>query len=139
MTTSSHCPQWCTARHHLPDDLTHARDIAELGTGRFAVSVEISQPGHIGDEVVNIFAHTPVETEVVIVAPELAASIGRVLLELDDSGRRALARALSDAAGVLFMSRATTSADPRSAVEREAAPNTSTCEATPHTESTDGR
>jgi hypothetical protein len=128
--------------HPRPDDLTHSRDIAELGTARLAVRVELSQHvqrGHVGAETVNIFATDAEETELVLLAPELAASIGRILLDLDDRGRRALAVALSDAAAVLLMSRSITPAASGSTVEREAQPHNTAREATPNAETTDGR
>jgi hypothetical protein len=142
VTTSSHCPPWCTAQHHRPDYLDHARDIAEFVNGTVEVQVEIGQhvqPGHVGAEVVNVFLHTTEETELILIKPELAASIGRVLLELDDQDRRAFAVALTDAAAVVLMSRATTPATSGSPVEREASPNTPGCEAEPNDGSTDGR
>lgn len=142
MSVSSHCPPWCTAQHHHPDYITHARTVAELDAGTVGVLVEISQhvqPGHVGDETVNVVTDTADETELTILVPEVAAAIGHALLTLDDAGRRAFAVALVDAAALVLTSRAATSADPRSTVEREAEPNTAGCEAQPHTGDADGR
>jgi hypothetical protein len=141
-TSSLNCPPWCTAAHPRPDYLDHSADVTEFGTKRLDVLVTVSQhiqPGHVGAEAVNVFASTAQDTELVLLQPELAASIGRVLLELDDHGRRLLAVALADAAALVLTGRGITSADPQSAVEREAGPNTPDREATPNAETTDGR
>ncbi|MGW0807957.1 hypothetical protein [Nonomuraea sp. NPDC002799] len=141
-TSSPICPPWCTARHHRPDDLIHARDIAELGPEGFAVEVQVTQhvqPGHVGAETVNVFAHTVEETELILLVPELAASLGHVLLKLDDHGRRELAVALVDAAAVLLMSRSITPATSGSTIEREVPPHTPNREAVPNGDDADGR
>ncbi|MFI6732134.1 DUF6907 domain-containing protein [Nonomuraea sp. NPDC050451] len=141
-TSSLNCPTWCTAQHHRPDYITHTRDVAELAAGSLNVQIAIfqhEQPGHTGDVAVNIAADRANDTELTMVAPEVAAAVGRILLELDNAGRRALALALTDAAAVVLMGRATSPATPGSPVQREARPNTPGREAEPNDAATDGR
>lgn len=143
MTTSSpNCPAWCTAVHHRPDYINHARDIADLNTGTYEVCLELAQyenPRHLGEAVVRIFTDSATESGVTDLVPGLAASIGHILLELDDHQRRAFGVALVDAAALLLAAGAVTPDAPGSPVEREAPPNASGREAQPHTGSTDGR
>jgi hypothetical protein len=101
------CPAWCTAQHHRPDYLSHARDVLTIDADALVVGVtlaEHAQPGYSEKPRVRVYDHTDDETGVIDLAPDVAARLGWILTSLSPLQRAAFGRALTDAAALLLTS-----------------------------------
>ncbi|WP_327047323.1 hypothetical protein OG320_05360 [Microbispora sp. NBC_01189] len=107
-TPTPTCPTWCTAAHPRPDYVTHVALVDELSLddGRTLVEVELSQhcqPGHDGPAVVRVLRHDGDDTTVIDLAPDVAATLGRLVASAATAGPgHVFGLALTTAAGALL-------------------------------------